>query len=162
MRNAAAATIAIVLMACAERTEMPAHDPAADKAAVDAVRNREIAALSAGNTDSLLAVYADDIDMMAPGFPASQGLAAVRTMIDGMLKEVTMSGSYMTSNVEIIGDVAIDRYTGSLTLTPKAGGPATIEVIKGLHVLRRQADGSWKIVQDVWNTDAPAVPPPSK
>jgi ketosteroid isomerase-like protein len=29
------------------------------------------------------------------------------------------------------------------------------ETIKGVYVLHRQADGSWKIAMDVWNADAP-------
>ena len=56
----------------------------------------------------------------------------------------------------VSGDLAVHRFTGELTLTPKAGGDAVTEAIKGLHVLRKQADGTWKITQDVWNTDRPA------
>jgi ketosteroid isomerase-like protein len=47
-------------------------------------------------------------------------------------------------------------------VTPKAAGAKpTTETIKGLHVLRRQTDGSWKIIQDIWNNDAPP-PAPAK
>ena len=28
-----------------------------------------------------------------------------------------------------------------------------------IHLLKRQPDGTWKIAQDVWNSDAPAVAP---
>jgi hypothetical protein len=34
------------------------------------------------------------------------------------------------------------------------------ERIKGIHVMKRQPDGTWKIAQDVWNSDAPPTPPP--
>jgi ketosteroid isomerase-like protein len=34
------------------------------------------------------------------------------------------------------------------------------EQLKGVHVMRKGADGSWKIAVDVWNTDAPTPPPP--
>ena len=137
------------------------HDPVADKAAVDVVRNREMAAVNSGIADSLAAVYADDIVMMAPNEPVANGSTAVRTWIDNMLGQVTMMGRYTSSSVEVSGDWAIDHYAGELTMTPKAGGAPTTETIKGLHIYRRQPDGSWKIVQDVWNADAPAVPPPT-
>jgi ketosteroid isomerase-like protein len=26
-------------------------------------------------------------------------------------------------------------------------------MIKGIHVYKRQADGSWQMAQDVWNSD---------
>ncbi|MFI5311976.1 MAG: hypothetical protein ACHQQ3_12125 [Gemmatimonadales bacterium] len=53
------------------------------------------------------------------------------------------------------------RYAGELTLTPKAkGGKPMTQVIKGIHIFKRQADGKWLISQDVWNSDAPAPPPP--
>lgn len=43
-------------------------------------------------------------------------------------------------------------------MTPVAGGQPTTEVLKGLHVYRRDAGGVWKMVQDVWNSDmAPAT-----
>lgn len=155
----AVAGLLLAVMSCAKAPETPAHDPAADKAAVDAVRNHEQAALNAGNIDSVLLVYADDVEMMAPGAPAARGVAAVRELSNAMLADATPSVNYTSSSVEIAGDIAIDRYTGTFTLTPKSGGAATIETIKGLHVLRRQADGSWKIIQDVWNADAPAAPP---
>ena len=159
MRQMMAAAGLLVVMSCAKAPETPPHDPAADKAAVDAVRNREQAALNAGNIDSLVAVYADDIDMMAPGAPTARGTAAVRDLTTTMLAGGTPSVNYTSSTVEISGDIAIDRYTGTFTMTPKAGGLAINETIKGLHVLRRQADGSWRIIQDVWNADPPATPP---
>lgn len=159
MRQTMASAVLLAVVACAKASETPVHDPAADKAAVDAVRNHEQAALNAGNIDSLLLVYADDIDMMAPGAPAARGVAAVRELSTTMLADGTPSVSYTSSSVEIAGDIAIDRYTGTFTMTPKAGGPATNETIKGIHVLRRQTDGGWKIIQDVWNADPPAAPP---
>ena len=159
MRNTIVAGVLLAIVACAKADETPAHDPAADKAAVDAVRNQEQTFLNAGNVDSLLTLYADDIDMMAPGAPAARGAAAVREVAAGMLRDATPSVSYTSSSVEITGDIAIDRYAATFTVTPKSGGPATTETIKGLHVLRRQADGSWKIIQDIWNADPPAAPP---
>jgi ketosteroid isomerase-like protein len=138
------------------------HDPVVDKAAVDAVRNQEMSALNSGVVDSMIVVYSDDIVMMPPNEAAVTGSAALRTWIDTTFKQVTMTGRYISSSVEVSGDLAVDHYTAELTVTPKAAGATPMtESIKGLHVLRRQADGSWKITQDIWNSDAPP-PAPAK
>ncbi|MGQ0703000.1 MAG: hypothetical protein ACT4PM_07715 [Gemmatimonadales bacterium] len=59
------------------------------------------------------------------------------------------------------GSLSIDRFAGTLTITPKAGGATMTEQVEGLHVMRKEADGSWEIAMDVWNMDAPppAAPP---
>jgi len=38
---------------------------------------------------------------------------------------------------------------------PLEGGPVVQDRGKGLHVYRRQPDGSWKLAQDIWNSDNP-------
>jgi ketosteroid isomerase-like protein len=148
------------VMACTQSEAGPSPESlAADRAAVDALREREVAVLASGNVDSISSVYAEDIDMMPPNEPALSGLAAVRPWVEGMFSQVSIEAEYLTSSVEIVGDWAIDRYTGRITVTPKAGGAPMTETIKGFHIARRQPDGSWKIVKDTWNTDAP--PPPA-
>jgi ketosteroid isomerase-like protein len=56
-----------------------------------------------------------------------------------------------------MGDLAYHDYSYSGRFTPKAGGEPGIGHGKGLQVLRREPDGAWKIVRNVWN----AAPPPS-
>ena len=60
--------------------------------------------------------------------------------------QITMTGRYTSSEVSVSGDWAVDRYTATLTATPKAGGSATEEKIKGVHIMKRQPDGTWKVV----------------
>lgn len=52
------------LVACTRAAQAPTHDTAADKLAIDTVRNREISAMNSGVTDSMVTVYADDIVLM--------------------------------------------------------------------------------------------------
>jgi ketosteroid isomerase-like protein len=91
-------------------------------------------------------------------------MAALEAWWNGMLTQATLTARYTSSEVTVSGDWAVDRYTGEITITPKAAGAAPMtETIKGVHVLQRGADGSWRIVQDVWNSDAPppAAPAPA-
>ncbi len=78
-----------------------------------------------------------------------------------MFAQATLTVNYKTSQVTVADDWGVDRYTGVLTVTPKAGGPATTEEFKGVHIMRREG-GAWKIAVDLWNTNAPppSAPPP--
>jgi ketosteroid isomerase-like protein len=50
-------------------------------------------------------------------------------------------------------DLACHVYTCSWTATPKSGGQPASMCFKGMHVLRRQPGGRWKISRSIWNTD---------
>jgi ketosteroid isomerase-like protein len=62
---------------------------------------------------------------------------------------------YVDSEVEFADNIAVETYTGRLVVTPVAGGESLTDVIKGVHIYERQADGSWKLTKDVWNSDLP-------
>ena len=130
-----------------------------DVAAINAVQDREIASVATANPDSLITTFASDVDFMPPDEPAVRGHDGLRKWAETMFSQGTMSGRYLSSNVTVSGDLAVARYVGELTMKMKAGGAPVTERLKGIHVMKRQPDGSWKIVQDVWNSDAPPAPP---
>ncbi len=134
-------------------------DTSADVAAIKAMQDRELAAVKSGNADTALAVYTSDVMMMPPGEPAIQGAAALRKWFVAFTKDFSATGKYTTNDVQVAGDIGVVHYVGELTMTPKAGGTPMTEAIKGIHIYKRQPDGTWKIAQDVWNSDAP--PPPA-
>lgn len=157
---------ATTVAACA--TKPAPADTSADVAAIKKMQDRELAAVASGNADSALAVYTNDVIVMPAGEPALNGDAAVRGWFEAFTKDNNVAGNYTNNDVEVSGDLGIVHYTGTLTVTPKNGGPAVTEAIKGIHVYKRQPNGSWRIAQDVWNSDAPppnataAAPPSAK
>jgi uncharacterized protein (TIGR02246 family) len=152
--------VVAALAACAPKPA--ATDNSAVVAAVRAAQDRELAAVSSGNIDSALSVYAPDVMMMPPGEPAMNGHEALRKWLDAMYKDYSFSGKYTSSDVQVSGDLAVAHYVGEMTMTPKKGGAPMTEKLKGVHVYKRQPDGTWKVAQDVWNSDAPAAPPPAQ
>jgi ketosteroid isomerase-like protein len=152
----------LVAAGCAAGAPNAAANNDADTKAIDALRDRELALLTSGmQPDSVRAVYTDDVDFLPPGEAAVQGVDNVTKWGADMVAAANVSGKYLSSHVTVSGDMAVDRYTATLTATPKAGGPATEEAIKGLHVLKRQPGGGWKIAIDVWNPDKAEAPPPA-
>jgi ketosteroid isomerase-like protein len=150
---------AFAIAGCAANTSNATQNNDADVKAIDAVREHELTVMKAGSVDSMGAIYSDDVDFMSPGEPAVHGLDAAKKWVQTMFSQVNMSGNYTSSQVTVSGDLAVDRYAGTISTTPKAGGPAMTETIKGVHVLKRQPGGGWKIVLDIYNADAPETPP---
>jgi ketosteroid isomerase-like protein len=150
---------ALLLAGC---TTGPADTSAAVTAVNDLAR-KEIAAFSAMDTAALNTLFAENVVAMPPNEPAIQGRAALIAWAQALGAQFTVNGEYGTLDTTVSGDLAVQRFTGRLTMTPKAGGSSISETIKGVHVLRRQANGAWLITEDVWNSDQPAAPaaPPS-
>lgn len=145
-------------MACAtEEARPPAADATADVAAVNAVREAELAALRSGDTSG--GYLAADAVMMPPGGPAVSGIEDIRAWTADFMSQFSkVDVNYNRADVTVAGDWAFEHYAGTLTMTPAGGGEAVTQTLKGIHIYRRQDDGSWKMVRDIWNVD---TPPPS-
>lgn len=157
MRFGAAVAVLATLLAC-QPQPAPNVDSAADVAAVNAVRQAEVAAITSG--DTTLPFVTDDVVFMPPNEPRIVGVAAARSWAAGFLGAVTVQAiTYGETNITITGDWAIEPYTGSLTVLPAGATEAVTEALKGVHIYRKGADGSWKMAVDIWNSDAP--PPTS-
>jgi ketosteroid isomerase-like protein len=55
------------------------------------------------------------------------------------------------------GDLGYTRGTYVLTATDPASQKAAMEKGRFIAIFRKQADGSWKVVQDINNAEAPAT-----
>lgn len=136
---------------------MPVVDTAADVAAINAVREAEVAGLTA--RDPSVGYLAADAVLMPPGEPAVAGIDAIRSWAEAFIAQTqSVSVNYTMTDIHVSGDWAVEHYTGTLNAT-MTGGEAMSETVKGIHVYRREPDGSWKMVYDVWNSDAPPTAP---
>lgn len=137
------------LAACA--TAPPAADASAVRSAIERQNALWASALEQGNAaDVVDRIYTPDAIVMPPGGELERGTAAIRENVRGVrFDELDLR----TEEVEVHGDVAIERGTWVLAFRPPgAPGPVT-ERGKYLVVWRRQEDGAWKIYRDIWNSD---------
>lgn len=130
----------------------------ADIDALKQVRERELAGLRSGHPEDFVAAFTSDAVLVPPGEPPVSGHAALRTWAQGMFDRFTLSGEYTSSEANVIGDWAVERYTGTLSVTPRTGGAPMEDSFRGIHIYRRQPDGSWRIAQDIWNSGVPQQP----
>ena len=97
---------------------------------------------------------------MPPNQPAASGRAAIEAQVQQEYSMMTIELSVAPGETKVAGDMAYDVGTHKIKLTPKAGGNAIEAAGKHVVTLARQADGSWKITNLIFNTDAPVPMPP--
>jgi uncharacterized protein (TIGR02246 family) len=122
-----------------------------DVAAINKVREMEAAGVNSVDPEKGVEAYADDVVMLPPGEPEVNGKDAARSWVTALWEQYEVNLVYTSAEVSVSGDWASERYYGTVTLTPKAGGDSVEEQVRGIHVYRRGEDGSWRIVHDVWN-----------
>lgn len=150
------AVAGLMLAACAKppaQTAAP-KKPAVDTAAIRQLGEARLEALAAKNTDTYLGAYAEDAIWMPPNADSIIGKAAAKARLEGSLKDVTFSVSQKTEEQLVAGDeCVIERGTFIATRTEKDGKETAPVVGSYLSVWKKQADGQWKIVYDIWNNN---------
>lgn len=129
--------------------------PAADLQALKELRASENSAFRRKDADSYAALFTDDCLVTTPDGLRIRGRAAVRALIENLPEQFAASGDHAESDLlVVIGDRAVALHAVSVAGST-TGGQSAPRRYRGLHVFRRQADGTWRIAQDVWNARIP-------
>jgi uncharacterized protein (TIGR02246 family) len=134
----------------------PASSPAADEAAVrQADENWEKAAQSK-KVDDWVAFYADDAVILPPNEKKADSKEGIRKSVGAMLALPGLALHWAPTKVEVARSGELAYTQGSYTLTTTdANGKPTTDQGKTVEIWKRQEDGSWKCIVDVWNSDLP-------
>jgi uncharacterized protein (TIGR02246 family) len=146
------AILVLFVVGCAHTAPLPAPDA---RPAVDAIFAKYSASLGAGDADAWSTLWTDDGVQLAPDAPPVVGKAAIREKLRDLLAHFRFDMRIRTEEVHTAGDWAFARGMYAATLTPKAGGAAIPIDGKFLTILLRQADGSWRIYRDIFNSNTP-------
>ena len=123
-----------------------------------AVTEEEKAAIEADDISRYLALLAGDAVFMPPGSASKSG-DELRAWLAEFLSRVAIHYSeFIHGETLVRDDLAYHAYTCSWTAAPKSGGPPATMWFKGVHILRRQTSGEWKIWRSIWNADPPRNP----
>ncbi|HEV8236750.1 MAG TPA: DUF4440 domain-containing protein [Gemmatimonadaceae bacterium] len=135
----------------------PSADAAAVRQAIDAANTKFSAAAVQGDTAALAALYDNDAVMMMANAPAARGHDAIAKTFAGMGAAIKLSAiKLQTQDVIVSGDYAIETGAYELTGQPSAKGAKTRhDVGKYIVVWKKQADGSYKLLRDIANSDQP-------
>lgn len=163
MRHAAVVFIALVLAACKAPSPAGADDARqkADLAAVRAFVDRVGETFNSGNLDSFMQVFTDDAIQFNQGFADVVGKAAIRKLYEDALATNDIKVAFHTQEVAVSGGLAYEGGTYDIIIRPRSdpkAAPVTV-TNRHVHVLKRQADGSWKTWRMMTNNTIPAAAP---
>lgn len=150
-------------LACKTQTAADTDTRAADEAALRKLDDEWSKAAGAKDLEKTVSYYTDDALVMPANSPVLQGKDAARAMWKAMFNVPGFGGGWKASRVEVSksGDLGWTTGPYEITETDASGKPMT-DKGKYLAVWKKQADGSWKCVADMFNSDLPpaAAPPP--
>jgi ketosteroid isomerase-like protein len=93
---------------------------------------------------------------MPPNIPALTTKEAIRGLWQSMLGSQGFSGHWTATRVEVARSGDLASVSGNYEFTEKdAGGAPMTDKGKYLEVWKKQADGSWKCVVDMFSSDLP-------
>jgi len=139
-----------------EVAEEPAVDVEADITAIKGMLDQFDALLNAGEPEKLVSLnYAENAVRMPADEAMLRGKAAILAWFKEKDELYTHQLDNVVEDVKVDGDLAFMRGVNTGSLIPKDGGEPIPAIGKWVAVYKRQADGSWKVIADIYNRDNP-------
>jgi uncharacterized protein (TIGR02246 family) len=117
-----------------------------DESAIRALVEAWMASSKAGDLPAVLDLMTDDVIFMTPGgkpFGKEAFAAASESM-----KNAAIEGRSEIQELRVLGDWAYLRNYIEMTATPRDGGAPMRRSGYTLTILRKEADGRWRLARD--------------
>jgi uncharacterized protein (TIGR02246 family) len=139
--------------------QQPADTRAANEKAIRELDEQWSKTAGTHDVEATIAYYADDAALLPPNEPIATGRDSIRK-VWGSLLGPTTNLSWRVTKIEVAGsgDLAYLHGTYELSMKDAQGNPIN-DKGKMVEVWKKQADGKWKVVADIFNSDLPAAAP---
>ena len=135
------------------------EDHSSEAAAIAKADSAWDRASEAKSVEGWLSYYSDEAIMMPPGENVCKDKASRETSIKNMFAIPGVSLRFQSTKVEVsrMGDLgyAAGVYQWSAKDAKDAKGKDYYETGKYCETWKKQSDGNWKCIVDIWNADAP-------
>jgi ketosteroid isomerase-like protein len=110
-------------------------------------------AASAKDAAAVVSMYDASALMVPPDAELVGGIDGVRAYRFGFIETPGVTLEFELQRVEVAasGDIGWTLSIGQITIA-RDDGTMGHDVVRDFHTWRRQADGSWKVVVDIWNS----------
>jgi len=151
------AVLLVMIWGCG--TQAPPETRAADEKTIRDLDAQWSKTAAASDVDGTVSYYADDASLLAPNAPIASDKASIRASWAALLGPGN-SLSWQANKAEVArsGDLAYIIGAYQLTMKDSQGRPAS-DRGKFVEVWKKQADGKWKVVADIFNSDLAAQAP---
>ena len=146
----------LALMTACTTTAPDTRD--ADVKAVKAVEAAWVNDIATKDPEKFAGYYSNDASLLLPNVPIISGRVDIEAALRPMLADPNFALTFQSTQAEASkgGDFVYTVGTYSMTVSnPKDKKPVT-DKGKYLTVFKKQANGSWKAVADMMNSDMPA------
>jgi uncharacterized protein (TIGR02246 family) len=152
---------ALLLLSLSTACQSRATDTrAADEAALRKLDEEWSNSVASRDAEKVIAYYADEAVVMPPNIPTLAGKDAIRTLWKSMLESPLFSGGWKATKVEVAQSGDLAYVSGNYEFKEQdAGGNPITDKGKYLVVWKKQPDGNWKCVANMFNSDLPSVAP---
>lgn len=97
--------------------------------------------------------YAEDARLLPPGQGEVEGKGAIREMWRALVTGGMVDLVLETGHIQSAGDLAVGTGTARATVHPQGGEPMILEGRYAV-VFRRQPDGEWRNIVDMYTIDS--------
>jgi uncharacterized protein (TIGR02246 family) len=151
----------LLLSGCGQQT--PPDTRAADVTALRDLDTQWSKTAAANDLDGTVSYYSDDASLLPPNALIATGKQAIRSVWASLLTPGA-SVSWKVSNVEVARSSDLAYLVGTYDLSRKdsLSKAAVTDHGKFVEVWKKQADGKWKVVADIFNSDLPESAPPAE
>src|SRR4051812_9940577 len=127
-------------------------DIAGVRSAIQALRQ----AVNARDSSTFYRLTASDFEVFPPAMQPLRGDSARAIFSDIFSAAQVTLDPFSKEELTVTGDLAVQRYSFRLVVTPKGGGRPSTSAGSGLHVWHRDPSGQWRLAKDIWSE--PAAP----
>ena len=131
------------------------NDEERDRAAIQELGQDWVEAVHRGDVDRLLDLVTDDVVFMPHNAPSIVGRAAVEQAYRAVFAAFEVDQTLAPEEIQVGGDWAFVRGTDAIEMKPRAGGASVVVTGRGISILRRVEDGSWRFARGITNTASP-------
>jgi ketosteroid isomerase-like protein len=151
----------IATTACSGRSASDSR--AADETAIREADAASLRAIATKQTEATLSYYDEGASILIPNAPIATGRVDIRKAWEQMFAIPGFDLAPKTAKVEVArsGDLAYTQGTYEFAAIGPSGAPVK-DRGKFVVVWKKQTDGAWKILADIWNSDLPHAPAPKQ
>jgi len=155
--------LALLVLGCNQQQKPAPDTSAADEAAI---READVAwskFAEAKQLDGHIGYFLEDAVLLTSNEPILAGKEAIRKMVVDMYAMPGFAVKWQPTKVEAArsGDFGYSLGTYELSMNDPKGTPM-MDRGKYVAVWKKQADGSWKVAAESFNSDLPVPQPPSR